>query len=133
QLARQDDRLERVGQLVDVEHVDAAQLRDLVQVEVVRHDLAVQRTRQLNELEIDLADLGKIDVRDQHFHTRHLLNALQDVEAATAAIAFHRVGGVGHQLQFLEHELRDDERAVDEPGVADIRDPAVDDDAGVEN
>ena len=63
----------------------------------------------------------------------HLLNLLQDVEAAPAAIALHRVGGIGDELQFLQHELRNDQRAVDESGFADVRDAAVDDHAGVEN
>ena len=37
------------------------------------------------------------------------------------------------ELQLLQHELRDDERAVEEPGLADVGDPAVDDHAGVED
>jgi hypothetical protein len=64
---------------------------------------------------------------------RHLLNLLQDVEAAAPAIALHRIRGVGDQLQLLQHELRNDERAVHEAGFADVRDPSVDDDAGVEH
>ena len=56
-LAGQDHRLERVGELVDVQHVDAAQLRDLVQVEVVGDDLSLQRARQLDQLQIDFADV----------------------------------------------------------------------------
>ena len=64
---------------------------------------------------------------------RHLLHLLQDVEPAAAAIALHRIGGVGDQLQFLEHELRDDERAVHEAGIAQVGDAAVDDDRRVQN
>ena len=88
---------------------------------------------ELDQLEVDFPDLGKIDVRDHHVDARHLLDLLQDVEAAPAAVALQRVGGVGDELQLLEHELRDDERAVDEAGLADVGDAAVDDDAGVEN
>ena len=36
-------------------------------------------------------------------------------------------------MQFLQHELRDDERAVDEAGLADVRDAPVDDHAGIED
>ena len=39
--ARQNNRLERVRQFVDVEHGHALQLGDLVQVEVVGDDLAL--------------------------------------------------------------------------------------------
>ncbi len=75
----------------------------------------------------------KIHVRDHHFDARHLLDLLQDVEAAAAAVALHRVGRVGHQLQLLEHELRNHQRAVHEAGVAEVRDAAVDDHRGVED
>ena len=77
--------------------------------------------------------LGKIDVGNRDLDARHLLDLLQDVEAAPAAVALERVGRVGDELQLLEHELRDDERAVDEARFADVGDAAVDDHAGVEN
>ena len=48
-------------------------------------------------------------------------------------LRFMRIGGIGHQLQFAQHELRDHQRAVDETGFDDVGDAAVDDDAGVEN
>ena len=38
-LAGQHDGLERIRQLIDVQHLDALQLRDLIQVEVVGDDL----------------------------------------------------------------------------------------------
>ena len=57
-----------------------------------------------------------------HLDAGHLLDLLQDVEAAAAAIALQRVGRVGDELQLLQHELRDDERAVDEAGLADVGD-----------
>ena len=52
---------------------------------------------------------------------------------AAAAVALQRVGGVGDELQLLEDELRDHERAVEKAGLADVGDAAVDDHAGVEN
>ena len=63
----------------------------------------------------------------------HLLDLLQDVEAPAPAVPLERVGRVGHQLQLLQDELRDEQRAVEEPGLADVGDPAVDDDARVED
>src|SRR5262249_24421267 len=111
-LAGQHDRLERVGELVDVKDVDAAQLRDLVQIEVVGDDLAVQRARQLDQLQVDFADVREVHVGDRHLDADHLLDALQDVETAAAAVALQRVRRVGDQLQLLQHKLRDDERAV---------------------
>jgi hypothetical protein len=49
---------------------------------------------------------------------RHLLDALQDVEPAAAAVALQRIGGIGDELQLAQHELRDDQRAVEEAGLA---------------
>src|SRR5215470_10302486 len=132
-LARQDHGLQRVRELVDVQHVYAAQLGDLVQVEVVRDDLALQRARQLDELEIHLAHVREVEVGNQHVHARHLLDLLQDVEPAAAAVALERVRRVGDELQLLQHELRNHERAVEEAGFADVGNAAVDDDAGNEN
>src|SRR5204862_4955331 len=81
-LARQHDRLERVGELVDVEDVDAAQLRDLVQVEVIGDDFPLKRARELDQLEIDLANVRKIQVGDRHLDAEHLQDLLQDVKTA---------------------------------------------------
>ena len=61
------------------------------------------------------------------------MQALQDVEAAASAIALERVGGVGHQLQLAQYELRGDDDAVEESGFGDVGDAAVDDHAGVED
>src|SRR5262249_10051921 len=52
---------------------------------------------------------------------------------AAAAIALQRIGGISDELQLLQHELRDHERAVDKAGLAHVGDAAVDDDARVEN
>jgi hypothetical protein len=133
QLARQDHRLERVGELVDVQHLDAAELRHLVQVEIVGDDLSLQRPRQLDQLQIDLAHVGEIDIGDHHVDARHLLDLLEDVESAPAAVALERITRIGYELQLLEYELRDDQRAVHEAGLADVGDAAVDDDAGIED
>jgi hypothetical protein len=40
---------------------------------------------------------------------------------------------VGHQLQFAQHELRDHQRAVQKAGFGNVRDPPVNDDAGIQN
>ena len=49
------------------------------------------------------------------------------------AVALERVGGIGDELQLPQHELRRDDDAVEEAGLGDVCDAAVDDDAGVEN
>ena len=64
---------------------------------------------------------------------RDLLDALQNVEAAAAAVALHGVGRIGHQLQFAQHELRNHDHAIQKAGFGNVGDAAVDDDAGVQD
>ena len=103
-----------------------------VQVEVVGHDLPVQRARQLDQL-VHLADVGEIDVRHGDVDAAHLLDLLEDIETAAAAVALHGVRRIGDELQFLQDELRDDQRAVEKAGLADVGDAAVDDHARIED
>jgi hypothetical protein len=63
----------------------------------------------------------------------HFLNTLEDVETAAAAIPLHGIGRVGHHLEFVQNELRNYQNAVEETGIGDIGDAAVDDDAGIED
>ena len=76
---------------------------------------------------------GKVVGHDLHHDLGIGLHALQHVEAAPAALALGAVGGVGHHLQFAQHELRHHHHAVDKAGFGDIGDAAVDDDAGIEH
>ena len=77
--------------------------------------------------------LREVRLDDLHVHVRHLLDPLQDVQAAPAAVALHRVRGVGHLLQLAQHELGHDQRPLEEAGLADVRDAPVDDHGGVEH
>ena len=58
--AGQHDRLQRVGQFVDVQHRDALKLRDLVQVEVVGDDFAFVQFGQFDQLQIHFTDRGEV-------------------------------------------------------------------------
>jgi hypothetical protein len=132
-LAGENNRFERVRQLVDVEYFDAAQLRHLVEIEVVGDDLSLQRAGEFDQFQVYFADFRVVGVGNRHLDPGHLLNLLQDVEAAPAPISFHRISRVGDKLQFFEDELRDDQRAVHESGVAQIGDAAVDDHGRIQN
>ena len=46
---------------------------------------------------------------------------------------FRLIGGIGHQLQFAQHELRKQQHAVEKMRLADVGDAAVDDHAGIED
>ena len=108
-------------------------MRDLIQVEVVGDDLAFVQLGQFDQLEIDFTDTGEIIFHDLDIERRDFLQPLQDVETAAASVALERVGGVGHQLQLPQDELRGHDDAIEETGFGDVRDPAVDDDAGIQN
>src|ERR1039458_6470360 len=80
-----------------------------------------------------IAHVREVFFGDLHGEVRHFLDALQDVEAAAAAVALHGVGRIGHQLQLTQHKLGNHYHAVQEAGFGDVGDAAVDDDTGVQN
>ncbi len=105
----QHDGLQRIGQLIHVQNLDALQRGDFVQIEIVGDDFRVVALGQLDQLQIDFGDLREIVFGDLHFQVRHLLDALQHFEAAAPALALQRIGGIGDELQFVQNELRDDD------------------------
>src|SRR5262249_12487221 len=129
----QHDRFQRVREFVDVQNFHAVKLGDFVQIEIVGNDLAIVDLRQLDQLHIHFANVGKIVFQDLNVQLGHLLDALQDIQAAAAAVALHRVRRIGDQLQLPQDKLRDHQRAVDKSGFYDIGDPSIDNDAGVED
>ena len=62
-----------------------------------------------------------------------VLHPLEHVQPAPAAVPLQLVRAVGDRLQLLQHEARHDQLGVDEPRITDIGNPAVDDDAGVQD
>jgi len=132
-LAGEDDRLEGVGEVVDVQDVDVMEMGDLVEVEVVGDDLGFPFFGKFEELEIDFADGREIVRDDLDLKDFVGLHALEHVKTAAAALALGAIGGVGYDLEFAEDELGNDDHAVDEAGFGDVGDAAVDDDAGIED
>src|SRR4029077_5470211 len=59
-LAGEHDRLQRIGEFIDVQDFDALQLRDFIQIEIVGDDLALVQLGQFDKLEVDFADGGEI-------------------------------------------------------------------------
>ena len=108
-------------------------LRDLIQVEVVRHDLAFMNLAQFDKLHVDIADVREIFFENLHGNLRHFLKPLKNIESAPAAVALQRIGRIGDQLQFSQNKLRNRQSAINKAGFGDIGDAAVDDDAGVED
>ena len=138
ELAGQRHRFQAVRHFVQVNHVDVLKLRDLVQVEVVRHHAAADRFREQHEALIDPNLLARFRFADTavvnlQLDFRVILQPLQDVQTATAAVPLHLVRTVGNRLEFVEDEARHDQLRVDDTSIAHIRDSSIDDDASIEN
>ena len=85
-LAGQHDRLEGVGQVVEVDDLDPLEPGDLVQVVVVGDNPTAQVLGQDDELLVDLADagqLGDLGVVDLDLDAGRLLELVEDVQPAT--------------------------------------------------
>src|SRR5215510_12723976 len=132
-LAGQHDGLERVGQLVDVKHFDAAQVGDLIEIEVVGHDRRVELFAKFDQLQVDLAHIREIGFVNLHVEVAVFLDALKDVQSSPATVALGGIGRVGDLLQLAQDELRDENRAAHKTGLGDVGDAPVNDHAGVEN
>ena len=73
-------------------------MRNLVQVEVVGHNLRFTPFGQFQQLQIDLTDRGKILGDNLQVERRARLHPLQHVQAPTSALALGTVGGISHCL-----------------------------------
>src|SRR5215475_4284925 len=61
-----------------------------------------------------------------HVNLGVALHALEDVQAAPAAVALYLLGTVSDSLQFLEYEARHDQLGIDNARFTNIGNPAVD-------
>src|SRR5205814_1722821 len=118
---------------IDIQHLYAVELSHLVEIEVVGHDLTVVDLGQLDQLHVDFVHIGEVVFEDLHVQLAHFLDSLQNVESPAAPVPLQGIGGIGDQLQFAQHKLWDDQRAVQESGFYDVGDAPVDDNAGIEN
>src|SRR5262249_3445185 len=132
-LTRQNNRLQGVGQLVDVQDFHALKLGHLIQVEIVGDDLGLVGLGQLDQFEVHLADRRKIVFHDLDRDGHCLLETLQDIQPAAATVALERISRIGHQLQFAQNKLRNHQHAVKETGFGDVSDAPVNDHAGVQD
>src|SRR5262249_30096785 len=110
-LTGQHNRFERIGQLVDIQDRHSSELSNLVQVEIVGYDLTLELSRQLDQLVIDIPDVGKIRfTNDDFIASLLLLHPLQNIQSPAPAISLDRVRAVGYLLQFTKNKLRNYQR-----------------------
>ena len=111
------------------------QLGDLVQVKVAGDDLPLQVLRQQHELQVDRLSLQlwKVSIENLQVHRLIGPQAVQNVQTPPTTGPFQLVTAVGDRLQFREGESRQDQLIVKHSGRDEVGDPAIDDDAGVED
>ncbi len=131
-LAGQHHRLDRVGQLVDVEDRHALQLGHTVEVIVIGQDRTFQLTRQHHQLIVHFAHALGVDVADAHQDVRQLLQLRQHFHAAASALAAQAIRRVGDVLQLIQHKARDEQGAGQEACLGDICHAPVDDHACIQ-
>src|ERR1019366_5066539 len=124
---------QRVGQFVDVQHRAPLQLGHFIEVEIVSDDLAFVHLGQFDQFQVHFTHGGEVVFHNLNLQGRDLLDALQDVKAAAAAVALHGVSRVGDQLKFSQYELGNHDHTVQEAGLGDVGDATVDDHARVED
>jgi hypothetical protein len=131
-LAGQHDRFDRVGELVNVEHRDAFDVRDAVEIVIVGHELGAKLLRQAHQPRVHVArgHVGEISFAD--LDCRELLQAAEDVEAPAAASSLERVDRIGDCLQLAQNEARNDQLALEESALDNFNDPSVHDRRGVD-
>src|SRR4029077_1687386 len=132
-LARQHHGLQCVGQLIFVHDLDALQRGDFIQIEIVRHNFRAIALGHLDQLHVHVGYLREIVFGDLDVKVRHFLYALQHFETAPPALPLQRVRRISHELELTQHELRDDDRAVEKERVGDVGHAAVNDHAGIEH
>jgi hypothetical protein len=89
-LARKHDRLHRIGQIVEVDHFDSLQPRDLVEIVVVGDDLPPEVLRQHHQTLVNLANprqFGDLGIVNPDLDARRLLQAIQNIEPSAPAVS----------------------------------------------
>ena len=134
-LARQEDRLERVRQVVKIDDRNALKTRYLIEVVVVRNEFPFKVLRERDQFQVDRLIRGfrELGVVDLQVDARHILKAVEDVEPAATANTAAPVGTVGDVLQFHDRKTRHEKRPVNEFRLHDVGDAPVDYDARIKN
>src|SRR4029077_18725767 len=72
-LAGEHDRLQRIGEFIDVQDFSSLQLRYFIQIEIVGDDLALVQLGQFDKLEVGYADRWEIVCANLHPQAGNIL------------------------------------------------------------
>src|SRR5580704_5571592 len=123
--------LQGVGKLVDIQHRDILDAGNLVEIVIVGDNFGAGAPREFDELLVYARGAGDIVVQHPNFEAGHFLHALQNFQAAAAALAFQGIRRIGDHLELVKDEAGQAERSIQKMRFANIDDTAVDEDTGV--
>ena len=134
-LARQIARLERIGDIVEVDDSKPLHAGDLVQIVVAGNNPPIKSFRQLDKLLIDrlALEVFPLDLQNLHIGMFAGLQLLQDFKSTSATRAAHFVVTVGHVLHFVQDEFGNDDLGIENAGFDNVGNASVDERAAVEN
>ena len=131
-LAGKDRSLHGIGKFIDVEDGNALNAGHFVEIEIVGDNFGIGGAGQFDEFLIHGQAAWKILVEDAEIEPRHFLEAFNDFEATTAALALQAIGRIGNLLKLVQDESGNSEGAVEEMSFTNIGDATVDQGAGIE-
>src|ERR1035437_4374406 len=108
-----------------MEHAQAFNLGQPIEVVVLRQQRCTTQPGQLNELGVYLWGSRKVQFQDFADHVIALFEDIDSGQPAAATAALDGVCGVSDALQFLKDECRSHEPALNESGLDDIDNPSV--------
>ncbi|MER3485871.1 MAG: hypothetical protein C4345_07815 [Chloroflexota bacterium] len=115
--AWQDNRTQRISQLVEIEDRNALNLSDAMQVVIVGEDLSAAFLREPDQLAVNVALLRRGRINDLNPLRKLLPQTLERIETAAASRPAEMIVRVGDSLQFIEHKSRHKECRIEEAGA----------------
>ncbi|MNR07804.1 hypothetical protein D3C85_1239340 [compost metagenome] len=88
---RKDDRLNRISQIINVQHGYTLELTDLVQIEVIGYDFPLQNFGELDQLAVHFGNILKVSFIDQYLNIEFLLNFVQNVKTTTSTVPLEQI------------------------------------------
>src|SRR5690349_21841715 len=88
----QQDRLDSVGQFINIENFNPLQFSNPVKIKIVGNDWAMQITRQFHKFSINICDTFNIGIDNIDGDRSILLQTVEDLKSTTPTVATHRIG-----------------------------------------
>ena len=109
-IADHHQRAQRARQIIQIQRRHLLEPRHLTKRVVVRKQTGLQQLRRVHQSRIHrcLAIVAAAFVNGQ-FHLPRMVELVQKIKAAAAALALHRVARIRQCLQFIKNKSRHDE------------------------